>query len=700
MRPVHRRTFTGAALALALTLLVPASASAQTGGRFKVAFYNIQSGKGEPPLPGRLSTFADTTNCTDPTQPLNAWGVGVVQRELRDRIGADPAIVAMGMDEAWTCGSPAHVAGVLGWKATSERNGVGLVARYGFAGPEEWRQLDTSLNDNQKDLMWVLRTPVCLDGTCSAWVFVAVTHWYASQDSQWATTTYERQAEGTVAFLAESPEPQVLVGDLNVWESPLAMVCGQPPIDAGLDRLRAAGYTDAWPHLYQDAEGFTGMLNRPNCGTPEGYAWKRLDYAWSSPGYTPVSMKRFGLVPAGEEAPSDHYGIIAEYQRGNVESPAAGQLGPGDAIIYAAQATRISGGWRVISDSTAAAGKAIENPDLGAAKRTAALASPADFFEATFTAEGGRAYRLWVRGKASGNAWSNDSVFVQFSGTVSSAGEPMWRIGTTNATAVGIEECSGCGLAGWGWADNGYGTLGPLVYFASTGTQTIRVQQREDGITIDQILLSPEMYLSTPPGLPKNDTTIFSRPSPRLEVVRYASDLTTIAGDWVRVIDPSAAGGSAIRNPDRGAAKLTSALAAPASYIELTVDVEAQRAYRLWLRGRAEKNAWTNDSAYVQFSGAVTGTGAPAWPIGTSSATWVGIEDCSGCGLSGWGWQDNGYGLGVLGPLVYFGTSGPHTIRIQQREDGLVIDQIVLSAERYLTTPPGLTKNDTTILPR
>jgi hypothetical protein len=38
------------------------------------------------------------------------------------------------------------------------------------------------------------------------------------------------------------------------------------------------------------------------------------------------------------------------------------------------------------------------------------------------------------------------------------------------------------------------------------------------------------------------------------------------------------------------------------------------------------------------------------------------------------------------------------TIRIQQREDGVSIDQIVLSPSRYRTTSPGALKNDRTIL--
>jgi hypothetical protein len=39
---------------------------------FKVAFYNIRSGKGIQPLRGRAAPFADNDNCTDKTKPLNA----------------------------------------------------------------------------------------------------------------------------------------------------------------------------------------------------------------------------------------------------------------------------------------------------------------------------------------------------------------------------------------------------------------------------------------------------------------------------------------------------------------------------------------------------------------------------------------------------------------------------------------------------
>ena len=187
--------------------------------------------------------------------------------------------------------------------------------------------------------------------------------------------------------------------------------------------------------------------------------------------------------------------------------------GSGDIVVYASTAPLKVGAWRVETDSTAAGGARIRHPNANAAKIATASADPANYFEVTFNAEAGRGYRLWIRGKADSNSWANDSVFVQFNKSVTSSGAATWRLGTPSATEVNLEECGGCGVSGWGWQDNGYGSnvKGPLVYFSSTGPQTLRVQTREDGFAIDQIVLSPANYLSASPGTPKNDTHILPR---------------------------------------------------------------------------------------------------------------------------------------------------------------------------------------------
>jgi hypothetical protein len=182
------------------------------------------------------------------------------------------------------------------------------------------------------------------------------------------------------------------------------------------------------------------------------------------------------------------------------------------------------------------------------------------------------------------------------------------------------------------------------------------------------------------------------------EIVLLASSAKTIAGGWRRVADTSAAGGARLHHPNQSAAKLGAALASPANYFELTFEADAGKPYRLWMRAVAEGNAWNNDSVFAQFSSTVDATGAPTMRIGTTSSTTVNLEEDNNAGVSGWGWQDNGWGTGVMGATLTFATPGLHTIRVQTREDGVSIDQIVLSARKYLTAAPGPMKNDATIL--
>ena len=360
-----------------------------------------------------------------------------------------------------------------------------------------------------------------------------------------------------------------------------------------------------------------------------------------------------------------------------------------DIVLNPAAPVASGGRWSVVSDTTAAGGNAIHHPNANAPKATGAAASPTHFFELTFEATAGVPYRLWLHGKAQNDYWGNDSVFVQFSNSVTAAGAPIYRIGTTSSSEVNLEECSGAGLRGWMWQDNGWGAgvLGPTIQFATTGTQTLRVQTREDGLMLDQIVLSPSTYLQTAPA----DVLQPSAATPAAEngdVVLSPVNPGASAGRWSVVSDSSAAGGSAIRHPNANAAKVTSPSASPANYFELTFEAAAGTPYRLWLHGKAENDYWSNDSVYVQFSSSVTPTGSPIYRIGTTSAADVNLEECGGCGLRGWMWQDNGWGVGVLGPTIRFATTGTHTLRVQTREDGLSIDQIVLSPSNYLHAAP------------
>ena len=133
--------------------------------------------------------------------------------------------------------------------------------------------------------------------------------------------------------------------------------------------------------------------------------------------------------------------------------------------------------------------------------------------EFQFNAAAGVKYHIWFRMKADNDYYGNDSVFVQFSGSTDQSGASAWRIGTTDALAVSLQDRSGAAMRGWGWNDDGWASLGESIYFDDSGTQTIRVQLREDGVSLDQIVLSASTYLRSSPGQLKDDTTILQETS-------------------------------------------------------------------------------------------------------------------------------------------------------------------------------------------
>jgi hypothetical protein len=375
----------------------------------------------------------------------------------------------------------------------------------------------------------------------------------------------------------------------------------------------------------------------------------------------------------------------------------------------AAPTSDIHGDWTRIADTTAAGGAALRNPNRGRAKIAPALSAPANYFEMRFSAAAGGPYHLWVRFRAENDSTANDSVHVQFNDSVDAAGRAVMRIGTSASAEVVLQAGpAGAAPSGWGWADNGWGLLGTPIYFASSNTHTVRVQQREDGAIVDQIVVSRDAYVATPPGGRRHSTVILAARGSVAPVtvadagtwVVWAAHVpdTKRFGTWQRIADATAAGGYALRDPNVGTPKIVPALANPANYFEATFQADAGTPYHVWVRMRAEGNSTGNDSVYLQFTDSRTASGAAHARIGTSSAAEFVLQNGpSGAPPSKWGWADNGWGS--LGAHVYFATTGTHTVRVQQREDGAVVDQIVISRDRYLTASPGARRDDATKLP-
>jgi phosphatidylserine/phosphatidylglycerophosphate/cardiolipin synthase-like enzyme len=203
----------------------------------------------------------------------------------------------------------------------------------------------------------------------------------------------------------------------------------------------------------------------------------------------------------------------------------------GTVVLHAAGVSlnNIFGNWVKSSDGTAADGIALWNTDHGAAKISPALASPQHYVDMTFNAQAGTAYHLWIRMRAQNNYFGNDSIHVQFSDSVNASGAAIYRIGSTNSAPVVLQETDNGAVDGWGWADQGWNGLGPPIYFAASGPHTLRIQQREDGAMFDQIVLSADTYLTTPPGPQTRDNTIVPIGPPASDTTPPAVSLTSPA---------------------------------------------------------------------------------------------------------------------------------------------------------------------------
>ncbi len=212
--------------------------------------------------------------------------------------------------------------------------------------------------------------------------------------------------------------------------------------------------------------------------------------------FTPTPAPTFAPTPTPSPTPTQNFT----------------QVGGNEIVIHPGiDASLVYGNWTKVADSTAASGMKMYQPNKDAYKIMSAMASPGNYFEAKFYAEAGKDYHVWMRGLADNNNNTNDSVHMQFSDSTDTNGTANYRIGWNAGLTFSVEEGVNSGLSGWGWNDNdASGGLGSNIRFAATGMHTIRVQQSEDGIAIDQIVISPQSYLNVRPGQTKNDSTLFA----------------------------------------------------------------------------------------------------------------------------------------------------------------------------------------------
>ena len=494
-------------------------------------------------------------------------------------------------------------------------------------------------------------------------------------------------------------------------------------------------------------------------------------------------------------------GPVWSFSTASVAPPPPVNHPPSEVVVYAGDipASAVHGAWTFATDVTSPQQIKLTTAATGDSHLTSALASPADYVDVPFTADGGVSYTLWLRLAAFNNAKASDSVWVQFV-DASVDGSATYAVNSTSALLVNLaSDSTAASNNRWGWVNGAYWLTQPVtVTFAASGSHTLRIQVRESGVAFDQVVLSPAAYLSNPPGGRTNDATIVPKPAaapppavptvpatpapadratgistsatlswtagnatsydlkfgttnppakvasgrtstsytPTLaagatyfwqvianngagstvgpvwsfttaaappltvsEVVIYASDIpaANLHGAWVTASDPTAANGIMVMTPDNGFASTDTPIARPTHYVDVIFTADAGTTYGLWFRMKALANSKYNDSLWVQFSDALAG-GSAIYPLNSTSALDVNLATDGGASsLNNWGWQNGAYWLSQV-TTMSFATSGTHTMRIQVREDGVGLDQIILSSARFVTAAPGGPTNDNRIV--
>jgi hypothetical protein len=281
-----------------------------------------------------------------------------------------------------------------------------------------------------------------------------------------------------------------------------------------------------------------GMPSSPNPSDGANGVAISPTLAWSSTGATSYDV-RFGTssplptVSAGQPAASYapptlasnttyFWQIVSINISGSTTGPvwsfttAAAPPPPiNEIVIYASDvpAPALIGGWAVAGDAASPGQTKLVTPDIGAANTATPLAAPLQYFDISFNADAGRTYTIWLRLKALNNSKFNDAVWVQFNNATFN-GSAIYPIGSTSGLLVNLAtDVGAASLNGWGWANGAYWLSQPAtVVFATGGTQTMRIQIREDGVQLDQIVLSHANYLNLAPGPPTNDSVIVPKP--------------------------------------------------------------------------------------------------------------------------------------------------------------------------------------------
>ena len=255
-------------------------------------------------------------------------------------------------------------------------------------------------------------------------------------------------------------------------------------------------------------------------------------------------------------------------------------------------------------------------------------------------------YLVW--GRVLSPSYADDSFFVSLDGST-----PIrWNTPVSSA---------------WVWDQiSNANSADPVFYYLTQGTHTLEISQREDGARIDRLLLTNDAsYLPDGTGEITKPTTC---------KIWVEAETGTVSEPMSIYFDSSAAGGAYVLAPNANRISSTPNLAS--GYAQLKFETPDAGDFTVW--GRVLAPSWSDDSYFISIDGQpYLRWNPPVTPT--------------------WNWNQVATDPS-LGPAVYHLSAGQHTIIFVAREDGTLLDKLLITNDSGYV-PDGLGEASSTQIP-
>jgi len=329
----------------------------------------------------------------------------------------------------------------------------------------------------------------------------------------------------------------------------------------------------------------------------------------------------------------------------------------------------------VSSNKSGASGSAsmVTTPDTGTIKKSK-IGSPVMNYKVYFDEAG--TYKVWLRGSGdtSGNEGKSDSAHVGINGSLN--------------TAAGIQNFP----PQWRWSNEKRSGGSATLQVPAPGLHTINIWMREDGLILDKLVLAKNAaYIPSDQGPITSTTTAQNTASSEdetiagtidtendpetpaitattdtslisVEIENYTSRSAQDAHQWQENNKPGSSVSAMAATPNTGKLNTKANGSAALNY---SLQFSEAGTYYVWLRGWGDSNgAGKNDSVHVGING-------------NSNNTEV-LENFP----NNWTWSNKKRNSGRV--TVKIPAAGVHTVNLSMREDGIILDKLILTKDASL----------------